>query len=626
MNRSKKLLLGTVACGAFLIGALVLPAVGDPGLPETSGLDLSIPAETPAPMGEQQAVAVTSVVCVPWQGDPLKPHSVISGESARLKGVIRTADLGDHYYLWDYDDGNDSGVIGPINGAVKYDVDIDYTYVEADLTLLTATLCAADNVVMLGATCDDYEIQVRAAPADAEDLLKARVNRAIDDGLWYIYKNQLQDGNVQSFSAEPVTAWASFQSYHPCATGCAVFAFEVNKHFEKGDPNEDPYVEAVEAGLNWITNGYYGNVASPVLSAINIGPQAICANVDGNGNGIGVEVFYPNLPAYQGGMVMGAITESGTPGQSSGRDFDGVGGNDTYGQIVQDMVDAYAWGQNDDNFGVPLRYGGWDYGWNGTTDNSVNQWAAIGLLGAEAFPFSATIDPCLKSQNDVSLGYTYCAIGAHFNYRSDNCANLVKGTAAVTRPSGLVQMILSVPGYAGDVRWMDPVAWYGANWATAMAERTYYGWLSFVKAMRLSGTDILPGGFEWYLGSGGIAETLVAQQQGDGSWDHANHFTHPQQYGEIMVAAWAIKMLTPSAFAVFGACCDKSSFNCTDDVLEVDCQPPLQWTAGVDCADLDPPCEGEGPIPTVSEWGLVAMALLLLVGAKVYFGRRRQVA
>ena len=29
------------------------------------------------------------------------------------------------------------------------------------------------------------------------------------------------------------------------------------------------------------------------------------------------------------------------------------------------------------------------------------------------------------------------------------------------------------------------------------------------------------------------------------------------------------------------------------------------------------------PIPTVSEWGLVVLTLLLLTGAKIYFGRRR---
>ncbi|MGB2986512.1 MAG: hypothetical protein WBE26_11590, partial [Phycisphaerae bacterium] len=31
----------------------------------------------------------------------------------------------------------------------------------------------------------------------------------------------------------------------------------------------------------------------------------------------------------------------------------------------------------------------------------------------------------------------------------------------------------------------------------------------------------------------------------------------------------------------------------------------------------------EHPIPTVSEWGLVVIALLLLTGGKIYFGRRR---
>ena len=31
----------------------------------------------------------------------------------------------------------------------------------------------------------------------------------------------------------------------------------------------------------------------------------------------------------------------------------------------------------------------------------------------------------------------------------------------------------------------------------------------------------------------------------------------------------------------------------------------------------------KGAIPTVSEWGVVIMALLLLIGAKVYFNRRR---
>ena len=35
------------------------------------------------------------------------------------------------------------------------------------------------------------------------------------------------------------------------------------------------------------------------------------------------------------------------------------------------------------------------------------------------------------------------------------------------------------------------------------------------------------------------------------------------------------------------------------------------------------PLSGGGAIPAVSEWGLAIMALLLLTGAKIYFGRRR---
>ncbi|MCH8147213.1 MAG: thrombospondin type 3 repeat-containing protein [Planctomycetes bacterium] len=45
---------------------------------------------------------------------------------------------------------------------------------------------------------------------------------------------------------------------------------------------------------------------------------------------------------------------------------------------------------------------------------------------------------------------------------------------------------------------------------------------------------------------------------------------------------------------------------------------------GVDDAVFGPECDGK--IPTVSEWGLVVLALLLLVAGKVYFGRRKELA
>jgi hypothetical protein len=61
-------------------------------------------------------------------------------------------------------------------------------------------------------------------------------------------------------------------------------------------------------------------------------------------------------------------------------------------------------------------------------------------------------------------------------------------------------------------------------------------------------------------------------------------------------------------------------------------------TAGVGCQDGPVPCRADqvcdeekeicepGTIPTVSTWGMVILALLLLTGAKVYFGRRQALA
>jgi len=72
-----------------------------------------------------------------------------------------------------------------------------------------------------------------------------------------------------------------------------------------------------------------------------------------------------------------------------------------------------------------------------------------------------------------------------------------------------------------------------------------------------------------------------------------------------------------------GACCDTDSGACNDGTLLADCSDAGEvWTDGALCADVE--CESAS-IPTVSEWGLVIMTLLLLAGAKVYFGRRREV-
>jgi hypothetical protein len=73
-----------------------------------------------------------------------------------------------------------------------------------------------------------------------------------------------------------------------------------------------------------------------------------------------------------------------------------------------------------------------------------------------------------------------------------------------------------------------------------------------------------------------------------------------------------------------GACCDSDPFGACTDTTTSECTcSTCTWTKGASCDNTE--CL-HSSIPTVSEWGLVVLTLLLLTGAKVYFGRREAVA
>ncbi len=77
--------------------------------------------------------------------------------------------------------------------------------------------------------------------------------------------------------------------------------------------------------------------------------------------------------------------------------------------------------------------------------------------------------------------------------------------------------------------------------------------------------------------------------------------------------------------AVLGACCNHDDGSCTSTTMAACNCEKCEWTQGGDCQTVE--CLANFlPIPTVSEWGLAILALLLLTGAKVYFGRRRATA
>jgi hypothetical protein len=71
-----------------------------------------------------------------------------------------------------------------------------------------------------------------------------------------------------------------------------------------------------------------------------------------------------------------------------------------------------------------------------------------------------------------------------------------------------------------------------------------------------------------------------------------------------------------------GACCDDDNADCVDFVPIGDCPPEFRFEANTLCADLEPPCGVM--IPTLSEWGILILALLLVGAGTVAIVRRRK--
>jgi len=78
-----------------------------------------------------------------------------------------------------------------------------------------------------------------------------------------------------------------------------------------------------------------------------------------------------------------------------------------------------------------------------------------------------------------------------------------------------------------------------------------------------------------------------------------------------------------------GACCNNDYFGggCEDLVTLEECQAcpggKCVWYSLLDCSDPQVECETNS-IPTVSEWGLAMIALLLAIGGKLFFSRREE--
>lgn len=448
-----------------------------------------------------------AAICVPQvPSDLLIPHDTWSGEPTLLKGVAGGVLSGTYY--WEFGDGASSATLFITN---PDNLAITHTYTEPEGTLLIARLHVFDD--LNNETTDEYRILVKGKTLDVE------INKAIDDGLWWLFTQK----EAYNSSFRWSNAGGSYGGYYGNTTASAVQAFEINGHVETGDPGEDPYVNAVTGGLNYLFS---------TLSSYNIGLQS-GGDPDSNNNGIGLN-WPSNRPIYELGAVMDAIVATGTPDAVTQTGGANVLGR-RYQDIVQDMVDMYAWGQDDSGSDM----GGWRYNWNYDSDNSASQWGAIGMIAAESH-FGCTVPNWVKERNNSWLNASYGGTG--FGYTG-------RGNGWATTPSGMVQL-----SFAGmditDSRWQTAETWLDNNWSTFLNQWSgyySYGYYAFTKAMRLAlpqeVTHLAGTGRDWYGDENtGLARHLVNHQYAAGNWRSYSWL------GARTSTAWNVIILTRTLF------------------------------------------------------------------------------
>jgi len=536
------------------------------------------------------SAAVDKVRCIVWQGDPAKYHTAISGQSAQLKAVITTDSTATVWYKWVYGDGTESGVTA-LSGATQYKVAVNHIYSGAAETPFTAQL-QVDSVdsSMNNAVKDNYLIKLQDVSLDS------RVNIAIDKGLWWLYTNNYNHSYLHTFDGSPFMVWnqTSYSTFYASPTASAVQAFAINNHKINGNVDEDPYAEAVKLGMNWLMQGYYYNSSYPMLRALAVavqhGDDPEAGQLVPNGYGIEVADYNPSYrrPIYQGGQIMDAIIASGVqPGDSTGRDFTGRGSSWTYGELLQDMVDMYAYGQYDG--GSPI-LGGWRYSWGDWPDNSACQWGAIGMIPAQKAPWSCTVPAWVKTYNANWLNYSHQSwfIGSlnvgGFGYTGS-------GNGYGTSPSGLVQM--SFDGQIGyddpatvgddrDIKWVRTENYFAYYWSSFLSSNNTYGWYAFAKAMRLAVPKpverLVYNNLDWYPS---LADRIVNYQNTAGFWA-GNYTNYP------LTTAWMIITLRPALFQAAPIACFSADPNPTypDAVITFDPSCSDHSETGKDISNL----------------------------------------
>jgi len=463
------------------------------------------------------------VVCVPASAlNPAIPHDTWSGLEITLKCTAHDPD-GDGTlatYEWDFGDGS------PVEtGAVidPYAIEVRHTYVGNFGDLFVARLTVTDAISETGS--DTYLVQIK----DGTDM-GVQVNVAIDEGLWRLHKDQVRETLLDG---TPYGYWP-YGGNEVASTGASTEAFEINGSLPTGDPAEDPYVETVQRGLNYILSQLF---SQPVYQDPTNCPLG---NPDVNANGFGLG-SNGNV-VYESGIALMALASSRCPDCIAATGIPEVVGR-SYLDIAQDIVDLFSYCQTDPGQGNYR--GGWRYGCNSpNSDNSVSQWPVIGMESAEV-NFGTTVPQFVKAELSMWIDYIQIDIHVPEDYWNDGGSGYTDPDYAnIARTGGLLAEMNFVGDTTESVRVNDAVDYINRLWYNdgQFDLNNYYTFYSAMKGFRLLGIETIPldvaDGFDWYSDPvNGYAVYLVGIQQPDGTWPQGQWASHP------LSSAWAILTL-----------------------------------------------------------------------------------
>jgi hypothetical protein len=292
---------------------------------------------------------------------------------------------------------------------------------------------------------------------------------------------------------------------------------------------------------------------------------------DVNGNGYGLQTDGANV-VYVGGQMIEAFVASGTPTATA---VVGTEAGRAYADIVQDLIDAYSWGQTDPASLMLSAHspngngGGWIYNWNDNFDNidsSSSGWWGVAARAAEMWP--VIVPQWVKDLNlNAGIAQLQAADGS-CGYRSADDIGFVWSTMTDTTAC-LIMLSADGQGRAS-APFVAAENWVAANYGNAFSQvpgavepvGSIYSMYNLTKAMRLardaSGSlapiALLGGTIDWYGGlpvSGnpsdphnGLAYNLVLNQRSDGKLAPQN----APGVGDGLANSWGILILSPTLF------------------------------------------------------------------------------